>query len=922
MLNLKYLNKIILCCLGVGLIIFASLLSVKPLKATTIDYDGNSALLQTAPAWVGSGRTFSLFPGTTASPLGANNIININFAAGTNPNYVFGGLSQAGSAYNNSVTMTLGTVAVDIYGGWSSSGNAYSNSVTMSGGTVTGHIYGGYSITGAAYSNSVTMSGGTAKQSIFGGYVNSGSKDAYNNNVTMIDGTVTWDIYGGYVYTGTGSAHDNSVEMHKGTVRDLYGGYAAFGTDGDVYNNSVTMSGDTSTARNVYGGNSYDGNAYSNRVNIIDGTVISAIYGGYVEDGGSAYDNSISMSGGAEYNLYGGYVNDGTGNAYNNSVTMSGGTDWNIYGGYVNDGTGEAYSNTVYMNKGIVNENIYGGYIDRGDGSAKDNSVYMNGGTVTKNIYGGFVHDGDGNANNNSVIVNDGIVNGLIYGGYIESGTGNANNNSVSISGGTVFQNIYGGYVESGNGSAINNIVNISGSPTFSPTFGTLPALFGGGTNSGFGDYRTGNTLNISNKGHRVDSIQNFENYNFLLPSDIQNNNVIMRADDIDLGIDANIGLGLGKNSYALNNLKPGDKIILLSSQNALVGNITNQGSTTYNGILTSYNFNFPINQSAHEIYITLDSLEVSPNAKTFSEGRAGEFAFINQGGDLVSKQGLQSAIDVTQRSGIYHFGTMSVGSSRYETGSHVDIDGFSLVSGLSAGSQLCFGRLVVGAFLEVGQGNYDSYNSFTATAIEGNGNTTYYGGGILAHYELKDEGQPSFAYIDFSARLGRADIDFSTNDLADITVKYDSASRYYGLHTGLGYIWQINKETSLDVSTKYLWTLQEGDSVDILGDELKFHDTYSQRWRNGVRLNYKLENNATPYIGASYEYEFDGEVKASTKIGNVNTPSLKGGTGIGELGIIIKPMINHDFSVDLGVQGYTGVREGVSGSLQMKYEF
>jgi len=34
------------------------------------------------------------------------------------------------------------------------------------------------------------------------------------------------------------------------------------------------------------------------------------------------------------------------------------------------------------------------------------------------------------------------------------------------------------------------------------------------------------------------------------------------------------------------------------------------------------------------------------------------------------------------------------------------------------------------------------------------------------------------------------------------------------------------------------------------------------------------------------------------------------------------RPSLDTSLSFDLGIQGYVGVREGVSGSLRMKYEF
>jgi hypothetical protein len=44
--------------------------------------------------------------------------------------------------------------------------------------------------------------------------------------------------------------------------------------------------------------------------------------------------------------------------------------------------------------------------------------------------------------------------------------------------------------------------------------------------------------------------------------------------------------------------------------------------------------------------------------------------------------------------------------------------------------------------------------------------------------------------------------------------------------------------------------------------------------------------------------------------------------TGMGELGLSLKPSKTLPLSFDLGVQGYVGKREGVTGSLQVKFEF
>jgi hypothetical protein len=89
-----------------------------------------------------------------------------------------------------------------------------------------------------------------------------------------------------------------------------------------------------------------------------------------------------------------------------------------------------------------------------------------------------------------------------------------------------------------------------------------------------------------------------------------------------------------------------------------------------------------------------------------------------------------------------------------------------------------------------------------------------------------------------------------------------------------------------------------------------------------GTRVSYAISEKLTPYVGAAVEREFDGKAKASTKGFALDAPSLKGNTGIGEIGLSYKPSATLPLTFELGAQGYVGKREGVTGSLQAKWEF
>jgi outer membrane autotransporter protein len=275
-------------------------------------------------------------------------------------------------------------------------------------------------------------------------------------------------------------------------------------------------------------------------------------------------------------------------------------------------------------------------------------------------------------------------------------------------------------------------------------------------------------------------------------------------------------------------------------------------------------------------------------------------------------------------------FGTISGGWSRYNTGSHVDMSSLSLMTGISVGiggADTALGFTTLGAFFEYGNGAYDTYNSFSnAASVHGDGDMYYLGGGLLGRMEFADTGPGRF-YVEASGRMGKAYNEYDSSELRDshtgVKANYDSSSMYYGLQFGTGYVWNMTEHASLDLYGKYFRTHQEGDKVTLAnGDPVRFKGVDSQRLRLGGRFAYALDERVTPYIGAAYEHEFDGKARASTYGYAIDTPSLRGGTGIGEFGLALTPSANLPLSFDLGAQVYTGKREGITGSLHIKFEF
>jgi outer membrane autotransporter protein len=333
---------------------------------------------------------------------------------------------------------------------------------------------------------------------------------------------------------------------------------------------------------------------------------------------------------------------------------------------------------------------------------------------------------------------------------------------------------------------------------------------------------------------------------------------------------------------------------------------------------------------SGNELHAVLRSLSPTGPAyerlKAFAEGRAASLALVNQGADLLLHQGFGSALFATKGPG-FKFNAFAAGGggwSTYHTGSHIDVSSFSMLTGLALGTDAGPGRITLGAFFEGGWGSYNSYNNFSNyESVSGKGNSDYYGGGILGRYDVK-EGALSGLYADASFRMGWSRADFNTDDIqyngrrADFT----TSSPYYGAHGGLGYVWSFTDKASLDLSAKLIWTRQQGDSVRVHEDQVKFKDADSLRTRLGGRFAYEINEYVAPYIGAYWEHEFDGKIRSRVNGRSIGTPSLQGDTGMGEIGLALKPSKDLPLSFDLGVQGYVGKREGVTGSLQIRFEF
>jgi hypothetical protein len=643
------------------------------------------------------------------------------------------------------------------------------------------------------------------------------------------------------------------------------------------------------------------------------------------------------------------------------AVTVDNNTGGTVYGNGTNaDGTGSPPDSTatgysVTVNSGGSASNVYGGSAFNASGvaTAQDNRVTVNGGSVDVNVRGGNASaDAFGaTAQDNRVTVNSGSVR-TVSGGYAYSNTSDATatGNSVIISGGSVDGPVYGGNVAinsgTGTATATGNSITISGSPTFAQT-AKLYGGFSDNRGTGLSDAFAGNTLNIKTSDLKVPGLYNFEQLNFYLPATLKakaNGGAPMLivtgtaqlSENADgSGNQATVNVGI---EGASTPLKKGDQVVLIDADR-LTGapaNTTVDGQAMpgvmQQGVTLEYDF--AITRDGDTLLATVTGPDsgshsgpVKQQTKALSEGWLAGVPLVNQTTDFLAGKGIPWAKAASRTatggagSGFGFFGGVSGGWNRYNTGSHIDMSSLSLIAGLAWGADVTPGRLTVGAFVEYGNGSYDTYNSFSnAASVHNDGDVEHIGGGVLGRFDANCGG-----YVEASARVGSVTNEYKGRDLRDglgRNANYDADSTYYGLHAGLGYVWQFTDKASLDLYGKYFWTRQNGDSVHLsTGEPVKFKDVDSSRMRFGGRLAYAVSACVSPYVGAAWEHEFDGRARATTNGLGIAAPSLKGDTGIGELGLTLK-LSTTPLSFDLGVQGYAGKREGVTGSLQARFEF
>lgn len=311
---------------------------------------------------------------------------------------------------------------------------------------------------------------------------------------------------------------------------------------------------------------------------------------------------------------------------------------------------------------------------------------------------------------------------------------------------------------------------------------------------------------------------------------------------------------------------------------------------------------------------IGASSVKVSESSKTLAEAQLGSVAFVTQGAEFVADEGMRSIRAAAKEGSFTAFGAMAGSYNRYETGSHVDVEGFSLAVG-TAGR---INNLTLAGFVEAGWASSESHVAST----EADADHDYYGVGAAMRYDFQ-----SPFYLDGAVRLGQISTEFD-GSYGTGTAKYDADGLYATAHIGAGYIFDLTPGVKLDAYGRYLLSYVEGDDVTLESDakeRFSMDDTTTHAVRLGARLEGAFQT-FDWYAGLAYEHVFDGKAEGELKFAGataaLDAPSLKGDSAIVDLGFTMKPEANGPWTIGVGLKGYAGDRRGGTGSVNVLYTF
>ena len=903
------------------------------------DTTGNTVTLK-------AGTVTNLYGGYTTSPNGkaTGNTANVNGGAATN---VIGGYTAAptGRATGNIVNINAGNVG-HVTGGFGAA-QANANIVTVKA-NVTGSVVGGKSVTGTASGNILTLSAVHIGGSITGGQGAVTKDNEINLSGTRVAGVVTGGTAGSVgnklrvlkkgaaaqslrnfdqvsFTVGSNLANGDTMLTLRGNTNLSYSAIVkptgavagtwlgssmeknahlirmnggTLGLTGYTHAVSVQRTGDVEYAVKTDNdaaitAGSLDLSAYRwQNANVTVNTRVTNAFGGKtVITNGSTKNNTLKLAAGANVQTAVGSDTQSMGGSASKGVVtvVQGAAAHHIIGG--RSAGGAASENSVTVSGGSVNGSIKGA---QAAGKAEKNTVLLSGGTIHANVTG--AQAGTGAAENTVTVQTN--VTGNVTGAQTTSGT--ASKNTIDLGNITVTGNVTGGRGTTTN----NNTIHLSKT--------TVGGTITGGTAAG----GTGNTLVVHPGASKARSLAGIQNVHFYLDQTVDKAHPILSLTTTHQDL-RGVKVGVGVIDGTVPVLRVNDKLSLIKVAPGGTLRTDPAMSNTTTGMQgVSLHYDFTLAQTTPgELSATVTKAMLNEQTKSFAETRAGVSDFINHGADTLAAAGMNAAkVEAGKGRGYALWAMTDKSGMKAKTGSYVDTNGWNLGLGWANQQKTKAGTWTFGPFVEYGHGSYSSYLN---DGTHGRGKISYLGGGIMANYTQKNG-----VWVEGFLHGGRAKSDYSGSVYTGTVSTYDGSSSYYAAHLGVGKETRVHRKDTLNTYLRYFYSHQAGMHATLnTGEDYTFDSVNSHRLRLGMRYSHKDSAYSQVYAGLAFEYEFDGEARASFQGYNTPSPSLKGASGMLELGYRFIPK-NGRVSYELNLTGWQGRREGISGGAQVKWMF
>lgn len=768
--------------------------------------------------------------------------------------------------------------------------------------------------------------------------------------------TLTGQIYGGYCRLNLSDCEikNTNVVINGDNIiapQNVYGGVSQSTGDGSVY-----LMNNTQVNFDVYGFSASPPITSKSKAEITgnvflmdDSDVGRYIWGASATSASSSSSASVKVTG-SVYLMDRAHVGQSVYGASASSSSSDSTT------------TGDVY----LMDKARVEHDVYGASASSPSVITTGNVYLTNNAEVGMNVIGAFsiasnvVSSSSAKVIGNVHLAGDSKVKRDVYGART-SATSPTSSSSVATG------NVY----LTGNTQVGMNVIGASSSSSFSATatgsvyiYGNVKLqddtkyntyLYGGDLNNYAAYYNVfnENLLSIGNAAIKVKSMGNFENYRFYLnnynQSDISNGTALITVTDSMLNNDTVIDNNTASGSVTTNQsnievagisgediVSKGSSITLIdaSSANSFTGGNNTGGidglfntptnNTVNVGLVGKADISYTVDTENNKIIANINDIysnkeSVTRSVKPLAEGRLAAVQNVTRGADLL--MGVMNG----EKKPVGTFTPIAVidgGINKYKSGSSVDTHDYRFI----VGSQYQFSdNFLMGLTAEYGRSNFDTHNEFSSGDIDGSGHSYNYGVSLFGKLQTASS-TDSQMYMDGAVRFGRTSSEFNSSDIitgGGDTAHYKSKVNYWGAILGAGYIYNLNDTSSFDTSIHYLWTRLGSDGVNLDGDTVNFDNSSSSRIQVKEQYGYQHSENIKFTLAGIYEYEMDGDADASVSGIGIDAPSVKGSTGIMEMGIIATPIEgNKDFSLNLNFRGYGGKRQGASAGVMVKYDF